>query len=98
MSPVLKDKSKVKKTEKIQVIDKDSLTGSQIELLNIFYHSDRPLGYKDLKKIVGKKKKSIRNLIYELRDKGIKINYKPIGIRTRGFYLNKEEKIKVSGR
>ena len=98
MSLESKDISKQKKGTEIKVIDKSSLTGSQLELVNIFYHADRPLGYGDIAKLVRKKKKSIRNLIYEIRDKGIRIESKPIGIRRKGFYLSKEEKIKVSGR
>lgn len=98
MSLKTKDISKHKKIKKIDVIDKSSLTGSQIEILNILYQEDKPLSYADLAKFVGKKKKSIRNLIYEIREKGIGINSKAIGIRKKGFYISKEEKIKVSGR
>jgi len=93
-----KDISKPEKNEKIEVLDRGSFTGTQIEMLNILYHSDRPLSYGDIAKLVGKKKKSIRNIIYELRVKGVKINDKAVGIRKKGFYLDKEEKIKVSGR
>ena len=98
----LKDKSPDEKTVKNElketVIDKETFTGSQIELLDLVYHSDRPLSYGEIARLVGKKKKSIRNLIYELREKGIKIKDKPVGIRKKGFYLDAQEKIKVSGR
>jgi len=93
-----KDISKQKKIEKTQVVDRDSLAGSQIEILNILYHADRPLSYEEIAKLVGKKKKSVRNTIYELRASGVKVNAKPVGIRKKGFYLGKEEKIKISGR
>ncbi len=48
--------------------------------------------------MLGKKKKSIRNLIYELREKKINVRSKPVGIRKKGFFLDREEKIRVSGR
>ena len=62
------------------------------------YHADRPFSYEEMAKMLGKKKKSIRNLIYELREKNINVKSKPTGVRKKGFYLDKEEKIKVSGR
>ena len=73
-------------------------TGAEIEVLNLLYHSDRPISYENIVKIVGKKEKSIRNLICEIRRKGIEVLDKPIGIKQKGFYLPAEEKIKVSGR
>jgi hypothetical protein len=84
--------------EKERVADKGEFTGSQIELLNVLYHADRPLGYGELAKSVGKKEKSIRNLIYELRSKEVKIKSRPVGIRKKGFFLEREEKIRISGR
>ncbi len=79
-------------------VNKSEFNGSQIELLNMLYHANRPLSYDEVAKILGKKEKSIRNLIYELREKGIKIRSKPLGIRKKGFFLEKDEKIKISGR
>ena len=73
-------------------------TGAELEILNVLFHSDKPVSYERVAKIVGKKEKSIRNLIYEIRRKGIDVLTKPIGIRQKGFYLPAEEKIKVSGR
>lgn len=93
----LKEKDKSKDI-KIHNIDRSSMTESQLELLNLLYHSDKPLSYLDIAGIVGKKEKSVRNLVYEIREKGINVLSKSIGARTKGFYLNKEEKIKVSGR
>jgi len=89
---------KVKKPMKLSVLDKEEFTGAEMEILNVLYHSDRPLSYERIAKIVGKKEKSLRNLMYEIRRKGIDILTKPIGIRQKGFYLPAEEKIKVSGR
>ncbi len=79
-------------------ISKASLTGSQVELLQVLYDSDRPLSYSDLARILNKKSKSVRNLIYELRDKGIDVCSRFVGLRKKGFYLTSENKIKVSGR
>jgi biotin operon repressor len=79
-------------------VSKSSLSGSQLELLNVLYDSDRPLSYSDLSKILNKKSKSIRNQIYELRDSGIEVKSRFIGLRTKGFYLTKETKIMISGR
>jgi DNA-binding CsgD family transcriptional regulator len=53
------------------LINKSALNGAQLELVRILYDSDRPLSYSDLAKILNKKGKSIRNLIYEIRDKGV---------------------------
>lgn len=89
---------KVKEPKKFSILDKEAFTGAETEVLNVLYHSDRPMNYGRISKIVGKKEKSIRNLIYEIRRKGIDILTKPIGIRQKGFYLPPEEKIKVSGR
>jgi biotin operon repressor len=77
---------------------KSSLSGSQLELLNVLYEADRPLSYGDLSKILNKKSKSIRNLIYELREAGLEVKSRFIGLRTKGFFLTKETKILVSGR
>ena len=88
----------VKKPKKLSILDKESFTGAELEVLNVLYSSDRPVSYEKISKIVGKKEKSIRNLIYEIRRKGIDVMTKPIGIRQKGFYLPAEEKIKVSGR
>ncbi len=90
--------TKVKTPKKLSVLDKEKFTGAELEVLNVLYHSDRPVSYESIAKIVGKKEKSIRNLIYEVRRKGIDVLTKPIGIRQKGFYLEQEEKIKVSGR
>jgi len=79
-------------------VNKPSLNGAQLELLNVFYESDRPLSYNELAKILGKKNKSVRNLIYEIREKGLDIKSKFVGLRKKGFYLSKEEKIQLTGR
>ncbi len=84
--------------QKEQIVPKHEFSGSQLELLNVLYHADRPLSYEDLSRLLGKKEKSIRNLIYELRGKKVDVLSRPIGIRIKGFYLVKEEKIRVSGR
>ncbi|MBI4148866.1 hypothetical protein HY491_00305 [Candidatus Woesearchaeota archaeon] len=76
----------------------DTLSGAQIEVLNLLYNYDKPLGYDAIAKYLGKKEKSIRNLIYELREQGITIRAKPIGVRKKGFFVDAEEKIRVSGR
>ncbi len=89
---------KVKTPKKLSVLDKKAFAGAELEVLNVLYHSDRPISYERIAKIVGKKEKSIRNLIYEIRRKGIDVLTKAIGIRQKGFYLEQEEKIKVSGR
>lgn len=84
--------------EKEKMMQKSEFAGSEIEMLNVLYHADRPLSYEECSKILGKKEKSVRNLIYELREKGVKIKSKPIGIRKKGFFIDREEKVRVSGR
>lgn len=74
------------------------LRGSQLEVLHLLYDSDRPLGYDEIARRLEKSEKSIRNLIYELRVAGIKVKDKPIGLREKGFFLDSETKIGVSGR
>lgn len=86
------------KADHIIAKSKSSLNGSQVELLNVFYEADRPLSYNDLAKILGKKNKSVRNLIYEIREKGIDIKSRFVGLRKKGFYLTNEQKIKLTGR
>lgn len=88
----------IKETQDKISINKSSLTGSQIELLQVLYESDRPLSYNDLARILNKKGKSVRNLIYELRDKGIDVGSRFVGLRKKGFYLTSENKVKLSGR
>ena len=95
MSPV---KKIAKKSTETSFIDKSSLPGSQIELINFLYNSERPVGYEEISRRLSKSTKSIRNLIYELRKKGIEIKDKPIAVREKGFYLERTEKIKISGR
>jgi len=96
--PVFPDVKQLPGIEKTAVIDTDSLTGAQIELLNVLYNYDKPLGYDKIAKYLGKKEKSIRNLIYELRNQGVLVKTKPIGVRKKGFYLDAEEKVRISGR
>ncbi|GEM_PF-2001419 len=79
-------------------LNKNILTASELEILKVLYYYERPLSYNEISKIVGKKEKSIRNLIYELRKRGIEILDKPIGIREKGFYLSGNAKIMISGR
>jgi biotin operon repressor len=94
-----KDMSIVKEKEnKIEVIDKNSLNTSQKELIHLLYTHPEPLEYKVIAKILRKKEKSIRNMIYEIREKGIKIKDRHIGFRKKGFYIDSEEKLKLSGR
>ncbi len=79
-------------------IGTSGLRASQLEVLNVLYESDRPLGYNEIARRLGKSEKSIRNMIYELRVAGIGVLDKPIGSREKGFYLDAETKITVSGR
>jgi DNA repair exonuclease SbcCD ATPase subunit len=88
----------LERTRQVKIIDKNALTASQAELIHLLYKSEEPLDYARIAHILRKKEKSIRNLIYEIREKGIKILDCPIGFRKKGFYLNAEEKLKVSGR
>jgi biotin operon repressor len=80
------------------LINKSSLNGAQLELVRVLYDSDRPLSYSDLAKILNKKGKSIRNLIYEIREKGVNIESRFVGLKNKGFYLTKDQKIGLSGR
>ncbi|MFC1697157.1 hypothetical protein ACFL1H_02400 [Nanoarchaeota archaeon] len=80
------------------VVQNSELTGAQEEVLELLYHSDRPLGYKEIAKRLQKAPKSIRNIIYEIREIGLNIKDKPIGIRQKGFYLDEKTKITISGR
>ena len=82
----------------VKVIDGKALNPSQEELVKLLYESDRALDYKSIARVLRKKEKSIRNLIYEIREKGIEVKDRNIGLRRKGFFLDKETKIKVSGR
>ncbi|MCP3682736.1 MAG: hypothetical protein GY861_08610 [bacterium] len=99
---ISRDMSRVEKTEKkqkaVEIIDKSSFKGSNLELINLLYHSDKPLGYPEIAMRLSKSEKSIRNLICEVRKKGIKVKDKHIGAREKGFFIDREEKIKISGR
>ena len=92
--------SEPKNTLKVKdiYINKGTFTGSQLELIDILYNSDRPLSYSELATITGKQKKSIRNLIYEVRDKGLQIENKFVGLRKKGYYFSESVKVKLSGR
>lgn len=91
-------KKRAKKAEKIEIFDKSMLAGSHLELLSLLYHSERALSYEEMSKRLNKTTKSIKNLIYEIRKRGMEISDRPIGLRQKGFYLTKEAKITVSGR
>ncbi len=82
----------------IKVVDRNAMNPSQEELLKLLYEADRPLDYGTMARILRKKEKSIRNLIYEIRDKGIEIKDQPIGFRKKGFFLEEAQKIRISGR
>ncbi|MFH1850396.1 MAG: hypothetical protein ABH879_09545 [archaeon] len=79
-------------------INQGEFTGSQREVLNLLYYSDRPLTYEEISSHVYKKEKSIRNLMYELRKKGVNVETKAVGDRRFGFFVGKGEKIRISGR
>lgn len=91
-------KKHVKKSIKPEIFDKSLMAKSHLELLTLLYHSDRILSYEELSKRLNKTRKSIRNIIYEMRKKGVDISDKAISSKEKGFYLTKEVKIKVSGR
>ncbi len=75
-----------------------NLRGAELEVLQLLYHIDRPLGYEEIASRLSKSEKSIRNIVYELRKFGIDIKSKPIGAREKGFYLDKALKMELSGR
>ena len=79
-------------------LNTSALSGSELEILRLLYHADKPLSYQDIAKQTAKSEKSIRNIIYELRKKGIVIKAVPVGIRQKGFYLDSKTKVLVSGR
>lgn len=92
------DSLKEDNTLKKENIGQKELTQGQKQLLRILFQSPTPMGYKEIARAVIKKEKSVRNMVYELREKGFEIKDKPIGFRKKGFYIDKEEKIRISGR
>lgn len=86
------------RTQEIQVKNQETLTTAQKELLQLLYEASIPLDYQTIAKYLGKKEKSIRNLIYEIRTKGVQIKDKHVGFKKKGFYIEQEEKIRISGR
>lgn len=93
-----KDTKKDTREEEIKVIDKTALSASQKELLDLLYREAEPLDYKRIAHLLRKKEKSIRNLIYEVREKGVDIKDTHIGFRKKGFYIEQAEKLRISGR
>ena len=83
---------------KIQKKDKSALNPSQEELMEVLFRATEPLDYKRIATALGKKEKSIRNMIYEMREKGVDIKDKNIGFRKKGFYITEETKMQISGR
>jgi len=73
-------------------------TPSELEVIRVLHYTEKPLGYSEIAKLVGKSEKSIRNTICELRKKGIEILDRPIGNREKGFYLAAKTKLLISGR
>jgi hypothetical protein len=78
--------------------DRGKFLQSELEVIKALYYSERPMGYDEIAKLLGKSEKSIRNIICDARRKGIEIMDKPIGIREKGFYLSGKAKVLVSGR
>ncbi|MCX6711100.1 MAG: hypothetical protein NTZ02_03350 [Candidatus Woesearchaeota archaeon] len=78
--------------------DRSMFLPSELEVIKTLYYSERPIGYAEIAKLLGKSGKSIRNIICDARKKGIEILDKPIGIRDKGFYLSGKAKVLVSGR
>lgn len=76
----------------------DELSGAQLELLHILFHSDHPLSYEEIAKRLNKREKSIRNLIHDLKSSNIIIRRKPIGLRKMGYYLPPQAKVELTGR
>ncbi|MFP4423673.1 MAG: hypothetical protein ACLFP2_00420 [Candidatus Woesearchaeota archaeon] len=83
---------------RIQIKDRNALNAGQEELMEILFKATEPLDYKRIAAALGKKEKSVRNMIYEMREKGVDIRDKSIGFRKKGFYLTEEKKIELSGR
>ena len=83
-----------RKVEKHNVfLEKHRLMSSELEILQLLYHADKPLSYQSIAKQISKSEKSIRNLVCDLRKKGVKIDSRPVGLRQRGFYLEEKQRL-----
>ncbi len=76
----------------------DTLTITERELLGILYRHSEPLSYRDLSRMLGRSKKTVRNTIYELRRKGLPILDRYLLPKEKGFFITKELKLELSGR
>ncbi|MEM0230939.1 MAG: hypothetical protein QXW00_01400 [Candidatus Woesearchaeota archaeon] len=73
-------------------------TAGELEVLKVLHYTEKPISYSEIAKLVGRSEKSIRNIICELRKKGIEILDRQIGNREKGFYLAAKTKLLISGR
>lgn len=78
--------------------DPHRMTYSQETLIKTLFLATEPLDYHTLAAQMGMRPKTLRNLIYETREKGIRIMDMPLGNRKKGFYIPHEEKLRISGR
>ncbi len=76
----------------------DSLTPSEIYILNLLLHSNKPLTYHELSTRTGRKEKTIRNLIYSLRQKRIPVKDVTSSSKEKAFFIDESMKILLSGR
>ncbi len=80
------------------VIMAENLTKSEKELLKVLYFSKKPLSYEEIAKILGLSYGTVKNRLYRIRKLGYKIDFNVDADGEKYFFLNEEEKLKVSGR
>ncbi len=80
------------------VIMAENLTRAEKELLKVLYFSKKPLSYEEIAKILGLSYGTVKNRLYRIRKLGYKIDFNVDADGEKYFFLNEEEKLKVSGR
>ncbi len=80
------------------VIMAENLTKAEKGLLRVLYLSKKPLSYEEIARILGLSYGTVKNRLYRIRKLGYRIDFNVDADGEKYFYLNEEEKLKVSGR
>jgi DNA-directed RNA polymerase specialized sigma24 family protein len=79
------------------VID-ENLTKSEKELLDLLYLSETPLRYQDIANRLGLNYGTVKNRVYKIKKKGFKIDFDVGFDGEKQLFLDKDEKLRISGR
>ncbi len=75
-----------------------SLTPSELYILRVLLNAHKPLTYAELSTRTGRKEKTIRNIIYSLRNKHVPVQDIVVSPKGKAFFVDESFEFLLSGR